>query len=83
MMHWGWHGFGGGGMLVMGLLMVLFWGGLIALAVAAVWAATRARRGGGGEHRAPGRALEILQERYARGEVSREEFEQMRRDLSA
>lgn len=25
--------------------------------------------------------LELLKERYARGEISREEFEQMRRDL--
>ncbi|MER3421034.1 MAG: hypothetical protein C4290_11150 [Chloroflexota bacterium] len=27
------------------------------------------------------RALEILQERYARGELTREQYEQMRRDL--
>ncbi len=27
------------------------------------------------------RALEIVQERYARGEISREQYEQMRRDL--
>lgn len=29
-----------------------------------------------------GTALEILKERYARGEISREEYEQMRRDLT-
>ncbi|MHB1005000.1 MAG: SHOCT domain-containing protein [Chloroflexota bacterium] len=28
-----------------------------------------------------GRALEILKERYARGEITRDEYEQMRRDL--
>ena len=27
------------------------------------------------------RALQLLRERYARGEISREEFEQQRRDL--
>jgi putative membrane protein len=29
----------------------------------------------------PGRAQEILKERYARGEISKEEYEEMRRDL--
>jgi putative membrane protein len=27
------------------------------------------------------RAMEILKERYARGEITREQYEQMRRDL--
>jgi putative membrane protein len=31
----------------------------------------------------PDRALEILRERYARGEMNREEFEARRRDLGA
>jgi putative membrane protein len=29
----------------------------------------------------PNRALEILEERYARGEIDRDEFDQRRRDL--
>jgi putative membrane protein len=33
-------------------------------------------------HRRPDRALEILRERYATGELSREEFEAKRRDLT-
>lgn len=35
-----------------------------------------------GANRGPDRALEIIRERYARGEISREEFERMRQDLS-
>lgn len=67
---WGW----GGGM---GLGMVLFWAALIAVIVFAVRflgndAATR------GGDKTP---LQILKERYARGEIGKEEFEQKRRDL--
>lgn len=35
-----------------------------------------------GANRGPDRALEIIRERYAKGEISREEFERMRQDLS-
>ncbi len=31
---------------------------------------------------APNRALEILQERYARGEITKDQYDEMRRDLS-
>lgn len=68
-MHWG-YGMGG--------WMMLLWF-LIAVAIIAlvVWAITRAAasqgRGTGPE--------EILRERYARGEITREQFEQMREDL--
>lgn len=58
--------------------MVLGWIVLIAAIVAVVWwfaTVVRPARGNG--------ALEILRERYARGEISREEFEKQRRDLAA
>ena len=35
----------------------------------------------GGSAQSKQTPLELLKERYARGEISREEFEQMRRDL--
>ena len=63
-------------------MMLLFWGGLVILIVLGVrWMGTGSSRGIGG----PGlenRALEILEERYARGEIDKEEFEERRRLLS-
>ena len=84
------HGFSWAWMIGMGLMMTLFWGGLIVLGA---WV-FRAALGGGthnsterpdgeAQNRSSGdRALEILKERYARGEISRVEYEQIRDDLS-
>lgn len=57
----------------------------VVVVVAVVWALTSAlqRRDGQGGARGPGTdtALEILRERYARGEISQAEFEQGVRTL--
>lgn len=76
MMGWtdgyGWMGFGG-------IIMILFWVLVIAGVIALVrWFGIRDRGSGDTSRRTP---LEILQERYARGEIEREEYEQKRRDL--
>ena len=79
---WGGSGWMGAAMLLNALLGV----GLLALVVSSVifavrWLAgawgesPRDRSGGGGD------ALEIVRTRYARGEISHEEFERMRREL--
>jgi putative membrane protein len=64
------------------LLMVLFWGGLIALAV---WLVSALVRNGQGASKPPAgngsTPLEILGQRYARGEIDRDEYEQMKSDL--
>ena len=57
------------------LWMMLFWVGVIVLVVWAV------RESGGREAEPRNRAVEILEERFARGEVDAEEFESRRRDL--
>ncbi len=71
---WGW------------LLMLLFWlllsGGGVAFVA---WAVRRSRVGasGGGTGSRPNEALEILRHRYVQGEITSEQFEQMKRDLTA
>jgi putative membrane protein len=68
-MGW-WMAFGG-------LWMLIFWGGLIALIV---WVITKFVRG---KDISPKyNSLDIAKERYAKGEISKEEFEQIKRDLS-
>ena len=81
-------GFGWGGMIFGGLLMLLFWGVVIALVVFAVRALTRSGSGrttpsAGSPTQTRDQALEILRERYARGEISKDEFNSMRQDLTA
>jgi len=61
------------------IFMLLFWALVIAGGIALVrWLGTRDKGGGDTRRRTP---LDILQERYARGEIEREEYEQKRRDL--
>ena len=51
---------------------------IVALAAWFIWGGTRR----GGQHRPAGnRALEVLGERYARGEIDREEYRQRKADL--
>jgi putative membrane protein len=71
-------GFGGGWM------MVLFWGVLI---VGAVWLARGLFPNGqeppASATRPDASAEDILKQRYAHGEISKEQYDQMRHDLSA
>ncbi len=72
-------GFGGIGLIV----MLLFWGALILGGVWLVKALFNAGQGVQGGQVAPQQssAREILSQRYARGEISREEYEQIKADL--
>ena len=66
----------GAGGLVMMLMMLVFWGLVIAgLIVGLRWLIGQGRSGGRDE------ALEILRQRYARGEIDKQEFEARKRDL--
>jgi len=71
-MGW-WMAFGG-------IWMVVFWGGLIALIV---WGIKKLVERPGSKLDADEKhqPLDIARERYAKGEISRDEFEQIKRDL--
>jgi putative membrane protein len=79
--HHGWD-WGWGHMVFGSLFMVLFWGGIIALIVFTI------RWLGGGASGASARpsskktALDIFEERFARGEIDKEDFEERKRLLS-
>ena len=70
---WGWDA--GWWWLLMPIGMIVFWGGIIAVIIWAIRQFSEGRGGGGS-------AIEIARGRYARGEISREEFDQIRRDLA-
>lgn len=72
-MWWMWGAWGIGMMLIMLAFWVLV---IIGIVLGIRWLL------GTGQGSAPDRALEILRERYARGEINREEFEARKRDLS-
>ena len=80
MMGWGWYG--GFGMGIFGMvLMLLFWGLIIAglvLGVRWLWDQGRPRPDVG----AADAPLEILKRRYAKGEINKEEFDRMKKDLA-
>lgn len=72
---WAWDGSWGMGWGWFGLMHLLWWAIVImGMAVALRWAA-------GGRSRAD-RSLEILRERYARGEIEKPEYEERLRHLT-
>ncbi len=66
------------------IFMILFWG----LIICGILALVRGVSGGGccgmghnNEHSGKGNAMDILKERYAKGEITKEDFERMKKDL--
>ena len=70
-----WHEGVGPWMVVGGALMFIFWAGVIGLVVWGIAKLTRHSHNDNG-------ALAIARERYARGEISKEEFDRIKKDLS-
>ena len=84
----GFGGFGWMGMFFGGLMMLLFWGGFLALIFFAVksFAESKSSQGGSystGAHNSSDKALGVLKERYARGEITKEEYDDIRQNLMA
>jgi putative membrane protein len=61
-------------MVLGGVLMFLFWAAIIGLAA---WGILRLTRPSGKRNG----AFEIVRQRYAKGEISKEEFDQIKKDL--
>ncbi len=77
MMHWGDYGWGWG-MGFGGILMIVFWILFILGIVYLVKSIAGSKKGAAREET----ALEILKKRYAKGELSKEDFERMKEDLN-
>ncbi len=81
-------GFGFGGMLFAGLMMLAFW---VLVIVGVIWlvatlargSSTSAPRTNSGAPTTGTAALDIVKARYAKGEITKEQFEEMKRDLGA
>jgi putative membrane protein len=76
-----WAGWGGFGMGTGWLFMILVWGVIIFAFLAALkWLISA---DSGGSALGSNSALEILKQRYARGEIGSDEYEKKRRELRA
>ena len=72
MMGYGYYD--GAAWIWMTAMMLLFWGGIVALAIWGVRRFTDSRHSGD-------QALDALRRRFALGEINQEEFERMKRTL--
>ena len=71
---WYMHDVSGWWMVFGGIGMLIFWGGLVALII---WGIKKFS-GRDNNNQSP---LDIARKRYARGEISRDEFEQLKKEL--
>ncbi len=79
-MMWGWNGGMMGGWGFGGIWMIIFWAIIVGLVVWGIVALARHS----GTNPVPvddRRPLEIAKERYARGEISKEDYERIKRDI--
>jgi len=74
MMGWGIVGW------IVPIMMAIFWAAIIIAVIVLIRWAVKSGTIGKGIPKEES-ALEILQKRYARGEISREEFESMKKDI--
>ena len=85
-MMWGWPnmmgGFFGGGMGWIGMILsfICFILIIIGVILLIVWLVKRATYSGI-EDKTGNKALEVLKERYAKGEITKDQYESMKKDL--
>jgi len=86
-MMWGWPnmmgGFYGGGMGWIGMILgfIFFMLIIIGIIFRIIWAVKRSTHSEI-EDKTGNKALEVLKERYAKGEITKEQYESMKKDLS-
>ncbi|MES0329585.1 MAG: SHOCT domain-containing protein [Dehalococcoidales bacterium] len=73
-MHWGFS-FGG-------VFMILFWATIIGVSVWAIKRLTERGNTHANTTTIATKPMDIAKERYAKGEITKEEFEQLKKDLS-
>jgi len=86
--HWGLGWFGPG---MMGserwgvgwIFMIVFWGLVITALIFLIRSLARQSRPGGRQDAGRDPAMEILRQRYAKGEIDKEEFESKKSDLTS
>jgi len=76
------NGWGWGPMLIGMTLMLLFWVAVILVVVYAIRTLGHDSRTRNGSNAAEDRALATLRERYARGEIDHDEYEERQRRLT-
>ncbi|MDP2709263.1 MAG: SHOCT domain-containing protein [bacterium] len=78
---WGYQGAAGYGEWIGAVIMIVWWLIIVAAIILLVrWVAGQSR--GSSTRRGEKTAEDILKERYARGDINKEEFEKMKKDLS-
>ena len=84
MMRYHWFGPGDGLWMIGGLLLLIVLVVVVVLIVNMLWRGVRGARGAVSAPRDPSRPTpdEILRERFARGEITQEQFEQARKVLA-
>ena len=86
-MMWGWPnmmgGFYGGGLGWIGMVFgfIFFILVVIGIIFLIVWLVKRSNNPGV-ENRTDSKSLEVLKERYAKGEITKDQFDNMRKDLN-
>jgi len=72
-MQWGWFGF---------ILQIIFW---VAIILLIIWIAKKITESQPGDKSSSqgDSALDILNKRYAKGEIDKEEYEEKKKDLTA